>query len=286
MSFDPDSLVNDSSKIPSLPLIYQEITSAIDDPSSSTSMIGEVISKDSGLSVRLLRIANSSLYNFPSTVDTVSQAIIVIGIQQIRDLALGTMVIEMFDGISPELVDMNSFWRHSLACGIAARVLASHRREANVERFLVAGVLHDIGRLILYMKVPDQAKEALVRSKDKGELLYKIEREIFGFDHGEVGGALLRHWKLPPNLMDAVNFHHTPQKAKKPSDPCIVHVADIMTNAMRLGSSGEHFVPPLQLGCWEKLDLPKDVILSTMKEVDRSFQNTVDMFLQNVGQNA
>jgi len=284
MSLDPHSLVNDSSKIPSLPLIYQEITSAIDDPNSSTSMIGEVISKDSGLSVRLLRIANSSLYNFPSTVDTVSQAIIVIGIQQIRDLALGTMVIELFDGISQEMVDMNSFWRHSLACGITARVLAAQRREANVERFLVAGVLHDIGRLIMFLKVPEQAMSALTRSKVTAELLYKVEREVFGFDHGEVGGALLQHWKLPTSLSDAVTFHHTPLNSKRPGDPSIVHVADIISNAMKLGSSGERFVPPLQVGCWERLDLSKDVIALTMKEVDRAFQNTVDMFLQNIGQ--
>lgn len=284
MGLDPNSLVQDSGTIPSLPHIFQEITNAIDDPNSSTSTIGEVISKDSGLSVRLLRIANSSLYNFPSSVETVSQAIIVIGIQQIRDLALGTMVIELFDGISPELVDMNSFWRHNLGCGIAARILATHRRESNVERFLVAGLLHDIGRLVMYMKVPDKAKEALVKSKDKGELLYKMEREILGFDHGEVGAALLKYWKLPPNLAEAVQYHHTPLKARKPSDPCTIHVADILTNALRLGSSGEHFVPPLQTGCWEKLELSKDVIAPTIKEIDRSFQNTVDMFLQNIGQ--
>ncbi len=189
MTVTPKSLINDSGTVPSLPLIYEEITNTINDPNSSTNSIGDVISKDSGLTARLLRIANSALYNFPSTIDTISQAVIVIGIQQLRDLALGTSVVELFEGIADDLVNMDSFWRHSIACGIAARILATYRREANVERYFVAGVLHDIGRLIIYLKLSEEAREALVRCKGSGELLYKVEKEILGFDHAEVGGG-------------------------------------------------------------------------------------------------
>jgi HD-like signal output (HDOD) protein len=281
MPLDPDQLVNDSSKIPSLPLIYHEITTAIDDPESSTVSIGNVISKDSGLSVRLLRIANSSLYNFPGTVDTISQAIIVIGIQQIRDLALSTMVIELFEGISDDLVNMNSFWKHSLACGIAARVLAAQRREANVERYLVSGVLHDLGRLVLYLRRPDEARQALMRSKENGELLHRVEKEIFGFDHADVGGSLLKYWKLPDNLVQSITCHHYPQKATAyRTETAIIHVADIVANSLRLGSSGENFVPPVQAGSWERLNLSSEAIGLTVKEIDRAYQSATEMFLR------
>ncbi len=190
---DPQKLICESGIVPSLPIIYARINKAVNDPTSSMTSIGEIISKDMGLSARLLRMVNSAFYNFPSRIDTISQAVIVIGIEQIRDLALGTSVIELFEGIPRRLVTMESFWRHSVTCGLAARMLAVHRREINVERYFVAGLLHDIGRLIIYLKIPSQASEALSRCKTTGEFLYQAEREIMGFHHAEVGGALMQY---------------------------------------------------------------------------------------------
>ncbi len=284
MSITPKSLINDSGTVPSLPLIYEEITNTINDPNSSTSAIGDVISKDSGLTARLLRIANSALYNFPSTIDTISHAVIVIGIQQLRDLALGTSVVELFEGIADDLVNMNSFWRHSIACGIAARILATYRREANVERYFVAGVLHDIGRLIIYLKLPDQARECLVRCKSSGELLHRVEKEILGFDHGEVGGVLLDYWKLPTTLIESVTHHHQPMHSTRfPVEACVIHVADLIANAMQLGSSGERLVPPLSSEAWERIGLSPSVLAPTLNEVDRQFGDAVETFLKHSG---
>jgi HD-like signal output (HDOD) protein len=281
MKVDPDSLVNHMGTIPSLPLIYDQLNEAINDPSSSSATIGEVISNDSGLAARLLKIANSALYNFPTPIDTITQAVTVIGIQQLRDLALGTSVVELFDGISDDLVNMDSFWKHSICCGITARILATYRRESNVERYFVAGLLHDIGRLVIYLKVPDQARETLLRCKSTHELLHKAEKEIMGFDHADVGGVLLSGWKLPVNLIEAVSFHHYPMKSVGyPTESSIVHVADILANAMQQGTSGERYVPPLAEKAWDQLGISTSILTPTIHEVDRQFKDVIGSFLQ------
>ncbi|MDD2709144.1 MAG: HDOD domain-containing protein [Verrucomicrobiae bacterium] len=281
LKIDPYKLVDDAPNVPSLPLVYEELNQAINDPSSSSTTIGDVIGKDAGLAARLLRIANSALYSFPSRIDTISQAIIVIGIQQLRDLTLGTSVIELFEGISIELVNMDSFWRHSIACGICARVLATYRREANVERYFVAGLLHDIGRLIMYLKLPDHASESLIRCKTSGELMYKVEREFMECDHCDIGSALLQHWKLPTNLVEGVMHHHYPLRATRyPIEASLVHIADIIANAMQIGTSGEHFVPPLVPETWERSGLSPSILAPTLAEVDRQMADMIEMLLK------
>ncbi|NIQ04053.1 MAG: HDOD domain-containing protein, partial [Nitrospinaceae bacterium] len=107
---------------------------------------------------------------------------------------------------------MEAFWYHSIASGLTSRVLAIYRKEPNPERFYVIGLLHDLGRLLLYLNLSQEMKEALLRY-ERGGFLYEAERDVLGVDHAEVGGALLKKWKLPPRLVEAVRFHHRPSEA-------------------------------------------------------------------------
>ena len=235
----PEELVARCDGITSLPAIYQRLDEAINDPYSDLSRIAAILSEDSSLSARLLRLANSAMYSFPSRVETVSRAVTIIGTKQLRDLVLATCVIEQFRDIPQQLVDMESFWRHSIATGIAARVIATYRREANVERYYVLGLLHDIGRLVMYLQIPQQASQALELSASSQIPLYQAERQLLDFDHAAVGSILLKKWKLPGSLQEGVGYHHKPQLSSRyPEDAATVHIADIVANAFKLGSSG------------------------------------------------
>src|SRR5437660_6744581 len=121
--------------------IIKEFDAVLKDPESSLGNVGEVIEKDPDLTARLLKLGNSSFYGFPTRLETVSEAISLIGIQQVQDLIVATSVVEAFAGVRPEFVNMESFWRHSLACGIGGRVLAVMKRLPNPEKFFVAGLL-------------------------------------------------------------------------------------------------------------------------------------------------
>jgi len=272
----PQDLLTGYVEVSSLPIMYSRINEAINNPRMSMNDISKVISEDSGLSARLLRIVNSAFYGFPTKVETISRAVTIVGTQQLRALALATSVMNMFRGIPQDLVNMESFWKHSVACGLAARCLATCRGDSNTEQYFTLGVLHDIGRLILYSKLPDLARQALVRSRTEGELLFVVEREVIGFDHGAMGAALVQGWKLPASFEEVVAFHNNPGGAKRyPLETAIVHVADIIAHVMRLGTTGERFVPPLYRKAWDLIGLPESVLAPTIDQVGIQFSETI-----------
>jgi HD-like signal output (HDOD) protein len=242
-------------------MIYYKIDAVISRPNTSMADIGKIVGQDPGLTVRLLRLVNSAFYNFPSKVETITQALVVIGTQQLRELVLATSIVNLFQGIPKDLVSMESFWRHSIACGIAARIIAAHRHEANIERFLIAGMVHDIGRLIIYKKIGDLSRSALIQSRTCGLPLFQAEKEVIGFDHGRMGRLLMQSWNLPQSLEEAVAFHHHPGLANcYPMEAAIVHVADILVNALQWGTSGSHSVPPLEAAAWDLIGLPESIL--------------------------
>ena len=279
---DPAMLVRGVINVASLPTIYTKLSEAIADPRKNNKDFTKIINEDTAMAARLLRIANSALYNFPSKVDTVTHAITIIGTNQLRDLVLACSVIKLFQNVPEDLCTMESFWRHSVACGVCARVLAGLRREQNVERFFVAGLLHDIGRLIMFSELSQQMNEAYLYRKEQRCLLFQAEREIAGFDHATLGGLLLKAWQLPARLEEAVTFHHAPHKAKKfPQDAAILHVADILAHALQLGSAGENCVPPLAPNAWEQIDLPISVIGTVMGKAQIQYNDAVSFILAN-----
>ena len=280
MSNDPKSLVEGAVKLSSLPLIFYQINEAVNDPESSFTEIAHIISGDAGLVARLLKIVNSAFYGFPNRIETIIHAVSIIGSTQLRDLALATTVINQFRGIPKHLIDMESFWRHNIACGLAARVIAIYRRESGPDRYYVAGLLHDVGRLVILSHIPDKAMEAIKLAESKKILLSEAEQEVMGFDHAQVGEMLLLAWKLPDRLIEAVGCHHEIKKAKKYSlKASIIHVADIIANAMELGSSGEQYVPPMQERAWERLELPTSILSSIVNQIDRQYSESVEMFI-------
>lgn len=280
MKWTIEKLIRATPAISSLPNVYTHLSQAVNSPITSCHDIAKIISEDTGLAARLLRIANSAFYGFPSKIDTISRAVTLVGTRQLCDLALATSIVKQFSGLSDDLVTMESFWRHSIACGVTARILAKHRRETNVERFFIAGLMHDIGSLVMLSTIPELVRAAMDEAQSREDLLFRAERKLIGFDHADVGGALLRQWKLPVHTANAVAFHHTPSRdSGLYTDTAVVHVADLITNATRIGSAGERYVPILDNEAWERLGLPVSILASTLSELERQYQDAVEIFL-------
>ena len=280
MITSPNDLLKGYVEISSLPTIFTRINEAVNNPRSSMNEIGKIIGEDAGLTARLLMVVNSAFFSFPQRIESISKAISIVGTQQLRDLALATSIIKLFKGIPTDLVNMENFWKHCIGVGIAARTIGTFRREMNVERFFVAGILHEIGRLVIYMKIPDISRETILRSKEINQLLYIVEAERIGFDHAAVGRGLLQAWKLPHYLDEVVAYHHRPDLATRfPVETAIVHAADVISHAMQLGSSGERLVPPLNQEAWERLALPVSVLAPTFEQIDRQFKEAVKFIL-------
>lgn len=269
-----ERLVQDSLELTSLPEVVVCAIDLINDPDSSAAAIGQVIGKDPALTARLLQIVNSPFYGFPSRIDTVSRAIAVVGTLELLDLILATSVTKAFKGIPPELVSMDAFWDHSLYTGVVARVLAGRQRAPNAERYLIAGLLHDIGALVMYQQIPEIAANMVRRARAELTPLHVLERDALGFDHGEVGAALLRAWRLPDTLIEAAQAHHAPLQANAHAprfETVIVHLADVIACAVHEPALETGRVPPMESQAWDLLGLPVHSLEGIIAESDAQF---------------
>ncbi|MBI5040945.1 MAG: HDOD domain-containing protein [Gammaproteobacteria bacterium] len=265
-------LVQGSLELASLPEVVMRTIDLVNDPKTSAAEIGQVLGEDPALTARLLKIVNSPFYGFPSRIDTVSRAITVIGTLELLDLILATSVIKAFRGIPNDLVDMDSFWEHSLYTGVVARILAGRMRAPNTERYFIAGLLHDIGALALYKQIPDISAIALRRAREEIAPLHVIEQELLGFDHGEVGGELMRAWHLPETLVEAIRFHHIPQQAEQyPLEAALVHLADVIACAVHDPTTENGRVPPMESSAWDLTGLQVEIMEGVIAEADAQF---------------
>lgn len=265
-SVNPLKYIGDGTKLSTLPDIYNQLIDAIAKPSSSTYDIENVISKDTNLSARLLKIVNSAFYGYPSKIDTLSRAVNIIGTRQLCTLAMGVNIITIFNKIPSGVINMEMFWKHSILCGICARILAGYRNIQNTERLFTAGLLHDIGRLVCYNYLPKESIYAAEKAKNDEQLLYLAERDVFSLDHTAIGGMLLNRWQMSMSLEDMVRHHHEPQKSKNQIESSILHMADILANAMNMGTSGEKFIPPLNQEAWFRLGMSPNILSLIMEQ--------------------
>jgi len=275
---DPQSLIGPDLELVSLPEIFYQIETVINSPRSSAFQIAEVISKDPGLSAKLLRIVNSAFYGFPKQVDTISRAVAIVGSDQLHLLTLGTSVIALFRDIPSGLMNMGWFWKHSLACGIAARLIGSYKNFLNIEQLFISGLLHDLGKLIIFKNHPREAATALSQAGRSESFHYLMERTFLGFDHLQVGLALAEKWKLPLSLQQAIGGHHDPLKYPPSVDAAVVNIADNLVNALGYGSSGEHLVAPGVVDVCEFLSLPSGFLEKLVPLINQQVDETFHLF--------
>ena len=260
--------------------VLQEIEQALQSPQCNLSTIGDAIQKDPDLTARLLRLANSPFFGFANRLSTVSEAVSLLGIQQIQDMIVASSVLEQFKGVPDSLVNKDSFWRHSLAVGITARLLAMERRLPKPDKFFVAGLLHDVGRLVLLSQASESAQAVFELYQREKILLREAEKRILGYDHQQIAAELLQSWSYPTALVQAVAFHHTPNESVAKLDAAVVHIADHLVNAMGIGSSGEQFVPPLDDKAWTALGLDTNALAKIVEAVDEQILAVEDAFLK------
>lgn len=254
----PSALVKDVSGLVSPPDVCLRVFELLQSPDSSARDIGDVIAQDPNLTARLLKIVNSPFYNFSRRIDTVSRAIAVIGVRDLYNLVVAISAVRSFSNISSELVNMDTFWRHSLFTALLARAFAKDCGILHPERMFVAGLLHDIGSLVMYHRLPEFSRDVLLVSAGNEAAVYDAEHEELGFAHPELGALLLDVWNIPDALQDAVRFHHCPQQATGESvrESAIVHVAEALANQSDLGGFSEETVgyEPLR-AAWEALNI-------------------------------
>lgn len=209
-----------------LPEVYLKIQRLLRDPHTGVDDLVRVLHTDPALTARILRIANSAMFNLSRKVETLSLAVNLMGTSRLHDVVLSTSVINSFSRLAlrPERVGL--FWQRSIHTALLARVLASECRLFDSERLFVAGLLHDIGQLVLEARLPEQVAEADAAAAANAEPVWVVQQRLFGTHYGEVGAALMHAWQFPESLVEVCDRHVAPQDAANfPLECSLVHIA-------------------------------------------------------------
>ena len=224
--------------LPGIPELYLEIAEALQSPLTSSDRIAEIASKDPALSAKLLQISNSAFFGFSRKVFSVEEAVQMLGIGVIQSLAMAVPLFTAFDRKKCPGFHIDQVWEHSAeTAAIARRIYNDHLDDSHrAEQAFAAGIMHDIGKLILAEKMPEQYEAILAESKAKHEELFKVERRVLNCTHAEVGAYLLALWGLPVPLVEAVACHHTPRRCCS-TTLClagVIHIADALQHSQEL----------------------------------------------------
>jgi putative nucleotidyltransferase with HDIG domain len=272
------ALLDDVEGLVSPPGVCLRLFELIHAPTTGVKDIAAVVGVDPNLTSRLLRLANSSFYNFARKIDTISRAVAVIGTAELYQLVLSVSAVKTFSSIPNELVKMDTFWRHSVYTGLLARALAIRINVLHPERLFVSGLMHDIGSLVLYHQRPDAMRDILLVAEGDEEVLYQAELDTFRLNHATVAGYLMEQWQLPEELIDAVTWHHQPERAEKARmEAHILYLANHMVNESEQGNFMGSPRADIQLpqALLDVIGLQEDELFFAFEEAAEQFPATI-----------
>lgn len=258
----------------SLPETMAALLEAVQGQHNSAGAVGDIIAADPALATMVLRLVNSSFYQFPRRINSLASAIAIIGRRQLRLMAIGITAMSFCRHIPEELLDMKAFWMHSIGCGVICKNMMQGVEGADTERLYLAGLLHDIGHLFMLQEKPALVRAAMRLSETEECSLHEAEKVIFGFDHCDLGSRLMSLWNFPPFLIESVRRHHDQQGDN--TETCIVHVADAFAHAAFPGNSVSLRLPRLATKKWELFRLDQ-------QEMERILRNSVPQFQDLMG---
>lgn len=255
-------IIMDTKTLPTLPGVINKLNSLSENEKSSVQEMAKIVSSDQVLSARILRLANSPSYGF-YRVSTISNAMILLGVNVVKSLALSSSIFEIMEKNSVGL------WEHSLGVGVAANLIARKLALPECEEIATAALLHDIGKVIISLKC-SEAESAIRRTiRDQDLYTREAERQILDTDHAEIGAWLSKSWFLPDKLSEPIAFHHdVAQSENHRIKTSVVHIADVLIKASGFGNSGDTYVPRIQKIAWDTLKLSEELLAEIVEEIE------------------
>ena len=234
-------------RMPSLSTTVIKVLETCNDPKASANDLKRVISLDPVLTGRVLRLINSAYYSIGRPISSLTRAIIMLGINTVKNLALSFAILDNLKGKSSvRSFSMDEFWTHSLCVGIIAKSLATLKRvpPGDREEFFVAGLLHDLGKLPLQKQFSDEYDQVWENSRREQNTLFRSEINFFGFDHCEVGCMIAEKWRLGLSLVESLSHHHHPDQSSETTREfvSIVSLSNQLANDLNIGNAGDHFI--------------------------------------------
>lgn len=257
--------VKDVSDLPAFPSTHQRLIEVMsqDDADVNIDELAQTLQNDLGLSMRIMRVARSAFFGF--TGDYLKTALTYLGLPNVRQIVQSATILEVFKEDERSGLEHKGFWEHSLGCGIVMQIIS---RDAHHARHFMAGLLHDVGKLVLDIKFPEAYRDVLETAKRESRPLHAVELEKLGITHGEVGQDIVMNWQLPNEFAKIVAYHHTPsQGTQNQYASSLVYLADIAVRTMKIGNSGNPADPVIVDPYARRFGVPIEGVLERKDEI-------------------
>ncbi|MDI6726438.1 MAG: HDOD domain-containing protein [Smithellaceae bacterium] len=266
------SKIENIGALPTIPGTLKMVSAIIEKPRVTLEEIGRFVSNDPALTTRVLKMVNSAAFGFRGRISSVPHAIMLLGINVVKGLLLGISVFEIMEKV------MKGLWKHSLGCAVAARAIAEKKGLNDQEEIYAAGLLHDLGKVLLILLFQQQYEAAMNEVTAKNITIAEAETQFFSDTHPAVGMWLAEKWHFPGNLVEVIAFHHSPARAKlAPLETAIVHLSDILVRSRGIGFPGDPFVPAVSPAAFELLDLSGEDMKDVLARVEESVETADDL---------
>ncbi|KMY68209.1 HD family phosphohydrolase [Desulfocarbo indianensis] len=248
--------------LPTLPGMIDKISRAVESKRFSAADIGKLISRDQVLTAKVLKLANSAFFGFSRKVGSLTQALVLLGFDVVKGLILTSSVFDLMKNKGEDL------WRHSMGVASAAAIIATEVGMPDAEEASLAGLLHDLGKVVIRVHMPDDSASINELVEVEGLALREAEREVLGFNHTQVGQWLAESWKLPEQLSEPIRWHHKPEGSRAaPQMTAAVHLADCLVRGFGYGDGGDPWVPPLDRFALKQLGLNSQKLENIVAEL-------------------
>ena len=269
-------ILNSVKQLPPMPQVAQKARQVISDPKSSYSELSDVINTDQGIVTQILKLANSSYYGVSGKVSSVKHAAAVLGVKTVMELLDMACASGLLGG-DLDGYDLNAgdLWEHSLAVAEAARLIAKAGHPALAEEAFSAGLIHDVGKLILSPYVVERKDEFTAMVGDGQHSFLSAEKDILGFDHAQIAADVCRQWKMPANIIDAIGHHHSPDCADEKLLTCIIHIADAAAIMSGIGTGIDGMLYSMDPDALERLKIGEEDLNEVMGNAAIYVEQTV-----------
>lgn len=249
--------------LPTIPPIVAKLNKMVEDEDMTATRLGVVIERDQVLTSKILKMVNSSFFGFPQRISTVSNALVLLGFNVIKTLIVTSSIFEVMQASDVGL------WEHSLGCALISSIIAKKKGIKNPEEISTAGLIHDLGKVVIRAELPDDFQNILEYTHKHGVSVSEAEEKLLGIMHPEIGAWLAKQWNLPPRLVVPIRFHHQPEQAPEFKDVCaIIHFSNILIRGLGFGYAGDPWVPSLEHNAWEKVKLGKQEMKELLDELE------------------
>lgn len=264
--------IKETVELATISAVALQTAQLLKNPDVAVNKITEIVSLDQSLTAKILRLVNSSFYGFQGKISSLSQAVVLLGFNTVRNVILSVSVLRAFSGDKGcKVFDLGKFWEHSVGTAFVAKNLAEHIKFKEPEDAFIGGLLHDVGRVFIVQFLRQEMDKIIGLMVKEDIPMREAEEKVLDADHAWIGYVMAKSWHFPPVLCSAIGYHHAPNgKDEEFLLASIIHLADIICRGLDLGYGGDDFVPAVSPAAWRELSMSLENVSVVIQKTDQT----------------